>query len=49
VPISFQFRLETLSQQLALAKSETERVCNELTAKSEEYANYRRTKHAEFV
>lgn len=44
-----QFKLETHAQQLALAQSETERVSTELTAKSEEYANYRRTKHAEFA
>ncbi|KAG6376921.1 hypothetical protein JVT61DRAFT_953 [Boletus reticuloceps] len=46
---STKFKLETFSQQLSLAQSEADRVNNELTAKSEEYANYRRTKHAEFV
>ncbi|KIJ62559.1 hypothetical protein HYDPIDRAFT_93869 [Hydnomerulius pinastri MD-312] len=46
---SNKFKLETLSQQLSLAQSETERATTELTAKSEEYARYRRTKHSEFV
>ncbi|KAI6009008.1 hypothetical protein BKA83DRAFT_648805 [Pisolithus microcarpus] len=45
----FGFKIETLSQQLGLAKDETARVTTELTSKSEEYARYRRTKHAEFV
>lgn len=44
-----KFKIETLSQQLGLAKDETARVTTELTYKSEEYARYRRTKHAEFV
>ena len=38
-----------MSQQLTLTQSETERANIELTAKSEEYANFRRTKHAEFI
>ncbi|KAG8214434.1 hypothetical protein J3R82DRAFT_9457 [Butyriboletus roseoflavus] len=46
---STKFKIETLSQQLTLAQSETVRVHTELTAKSEEYANYRRNKHAEFI
>lgn len=46
---SFQFKVETLSQQLTLAQSESERANTELAAKSEEYANYRRSKHAELV
>ncbi|KAG6372684.1 hypothetical protein JVT61DRAFT_7447 [Boletus reticuloceps] len=37
------------SQQLSLAQSEADRVNNKLTAKSEEYANYQRTKHAKFI
>ncbi|KAG9315951.1 hypothetical protein JVU11DRAFT_3605 [Chiua virens] len=46
---STKFKLETLSQQLSLAQSESERANSELVAKADEYANYRRTKHAEFV
>ena len=45
----FQFRVDTLSQQLTLAQAESERITTELTTKSEEYARYRRSKHAEFV
>ncbi|KAI6139407.1 hypothetical protein BKA82DRAFT_25515 [Pisolithus tinctorius] len=44
-----KFKIETLSQQLGLAQDETARVTTELTSKSEEYARYRRTKHAEFI
>lgn len=47
--MNLQFKLESLSQQLQLAQSEVERVNNELSTKSEEYGNYRRTKQAEFV
>ncbi|KAG9308009.1 hypothetical protein JVU11DRAFT_2179 [Chiua virens] len=46
---STKFKLETLSQQLTLAQSETERASSELTAKADKYANYRRTKHAKFI
>lgn len=45
----FQFKLDTLSQQLTLAQAESERTTAELIAKSDEYALYRRSKHAEFV
>lgn len=44
-----KFKIETLSQQLGLAQDETARVTAEVASKSEEYARYRRTKHAEFV
>ena len=46
---SSQFKLESLTQQLELAKSEAERSAAELAAKSEEFAKYRRTKHAELA
>ncbi|KAJ3826801.1 hypothetical protein EV361DRAFT_893712 [Lentinula raphanica] len=46
---STKFKLESLTQQLSLAQSEVERVNSELTTKSEEYSNYRRTKQAELV
>ncbi|KAF9220879.1 hypothetical protein BS17DRAFT_786120 [Gyrodon lividus] len=49
IETSTKFKLDTLSQQSTLAQSETERANAELAAKSEEYARYRRTKHAEFV
>ena len=38
-----------MTQQLELAKSEAERSSAELAAKSEEFAKYRRTKHAELA
>ncbi|ESK95244.1 filament-forming protein [Moniliophthora roreri MCA 2997] len=44
-----KFKLETLSQQLELTKSESERLNGELATKSEEFAQYRRTKQAELV
>ncbi|KAI6151410.1 hypothetical protein EDD17DRAFT_1636802 [Pisolithus thermaeus] len=46
---SNKFKIETLSQQLSLAQDETARVTAEVASKSEEYARYRRTKHAELV
>ncbi|KAH7885445.1 hypothetical protein F5I97DRAFT_1885511 [Phlebopus sp. FC_14] len=46
---SNKFKIETISQQLALSQSDNERTTAELTAKSEDYARYRRTKHSEFV
>ncbi|KAF8827808.1 hypothetical protein HHX47_DHR4000286 [Lentinula edodes] len=46
---STKFKLDSLTQQLQLAQSEVERVNVELTTKSEEYGNYRRTKQAELV
>ncbi|KAF8843385.1 hypothetical protein BDN67DRAFT_924393 [Paxillus ammoniavirescens] len=48
IETSTKFKLDTLSQKITLAQSETERTTTELTAKSDEYARYRRTKHAEF-
>ncbi|KIK98776.1 hypothetical protein PAXRUDRAFT_823499 [Paxillus rubicundulus Ve08.2h10] len=49
IETSTKFKLDSLSQQITLAQSETERSTAELTAKSDEYTRYRRTKHAEFV
>ncbi|KAJ3867488.1 hypothetical protein EV359DRAFT_34396 [Lentinula novae-zelandiae] len=46
---STKFKLDSLTQQLHLAQSEVERINVELTTKSEEYGNYRRTKQAELV
>ncbi|KAJ3814062.1 hypothetical protein F5876DRAFT_73301 [Lentinula aff. lateritia] len=46
---STKFKLDSLTQQLQLAQSEVERVNVELTTKSEDYGNYRRTKQAELV
>ncbi|KAL0058021.1 Protein mlp1 [Marasmius tenuissimus] len=46
---SSKFKLDTLSQQLELAKSEADRANTELVSKSEELAQYRRTKQAEIV
>ncbi|KAK7028127.1 Protein mlp1 [Paramarasmius palmivorus] len=44
-----KFKLETISQQLELTKSESERLNVELVSKSEEFAQYRRSKQAELV
>lgn len=46
---TFQYKLDSLSQQLALAKEESERATNELNQKSDEFSRYRKAKHAEFV
>ncbi|KAL0960729.1 hypothetical protein HGRIS_005754 [Hohenbuehelia grisea] len=46
---STKFKLESLTQQLELARAEAERTSTELSAKSEEFSKYRRTKHAEYV
>lgn len=46
---STRFKIDSLTQQLQLAKDESERTSNDLIAKSEEYSKYRRTKHAEFA
>ncbi|OSD07459.1 hypothetical protein PYCCODRAFT_1456277 [Trametes coccinea BRFM310] len=46
---STKFKLESLSQQLELARGEAERTSAELAAKTEEFAKYRRTKHAELT
>ncbi|KAI0953616.1 hypothetical protein AcW1_007790 [Taiwanofungus camphoratus] len=46
---STKFKLDSLSQQLQLAKEEAARASEELTAKTEDFAKYRRTKHAEFA
>lgn len=44
-----QFKLDSLTQQLQLAKDEAERTSADLLAKSDEFAKYRRAKHAELV
>ena len=44
-----QFKVETLSHQLQLAKDENERTNSELSKKTEEYSLYRRDKHTEIV
>ncbi|CAL1712475.1 unnamed protein product [Somion occarium] len=44
---SNKFKLESLTQQLKLARDEVDRLTADLTAKTEEYANYRHQKHAE--
>ncbi|KAI0699945.1 hypothetical protein C8T65DRAFT_709807 [Cerioporus squamosus] len=46
---STKFKLESLTQQLELAKAEAERSAAELATKSEEFAKYRRAKHAELA
>ena len=45
----FQFKVDSLTQQLQLSQAEAERNASELTSKSEEFAKYRRSKHAELV
>ena len=47
--LRLQFKMETLSQQLSLAQAEAQRASSDLTAKTEEFANYRRAKHAELA
>ncbi|PPR07761.1 hypothetical protein CVT24_003711 [Panaeolus cyanescens] len=42
-----KFKIDSLSQQLQLAQAEVERTNEELTTKTEDFAKYRRTKHAE--
>ncbi|CAA7262954.1 unnamed protein product [Cyclocybe aegerita] len=44
---STKFKIDSLTQQLQLSQGEAERVNNELNAKTEEFAKYRRSKHAE--
>ncbi|TFY64347.1 hypothetical protein EVJ58_g2677 [Rhodofomes roseus] len=44
-----KFKVDSLSQQLKLSQEHAERMSSDLNAKVEEYANYRRTKHAEFA
>ncbi|TFK40767.1 hypothetical protein BDQ12DRAFT_679995 [Crucibulum laeve] len=46
---SNKFKVESLTQQLQLAQAEAERTNAELTIKTEEFAKYRRTKHAEIT
>ncbi|KAI0330460.1 hypothetical protein GY45DRAFT_1323591 [Cubamyces sp. BRFM 1775] len=46
---STKFKVESLTQQLELARGEAERIAAELAAKTEEFAKYRRTKHAELT
>ena len=45
----FQYKLDSLSQQLALAKEESERAISELNQKSDEFSRYRKAKHAELA
>lgn len=42
-----QFKIDSLSQQLQLSQTEAERTNIELSSKTEEFAKYRRMKHAE--
>ncbi|KAF9483517.1 hypothetical protein BDN70DRAFT_873831 [Pholiota conissans] len=42
-----KFKIESLSQQLQLSQAEAERANSELSTKTEEFAKYRRMKHAE--
>ncbi|KAJ3503028.1 hypothetical protein NLJ89_g8615 [Agrocybe chaxingu] len=44
---STKFKIDSLTQQLQLSQGEAERVNNELNAKTDEFAKYRRSKHAE--
>ncbi|KAI0758624.1 hypothetical protein BC629DRAFT_1444031 [Irpex lacteus] len=43
------FKVESLSQQLNLAQTEAQQASSELAAKTDEFANYRRAKHAELT
>ncbi|KAH9056279.1 hypothetical protein EDB87DRAFT_1637584 [Lactarius vividus] len=43
---STKFKLDSLTQQLQLAKDEADRTSKELAKKSEDFANYRHEKHA---
>ncbi|KDR82878.1 hypothetical protein GALMADRAFT_58080 [Galerina marginata CBS 339.88] len=42
-----KFKIESLSQQLQLSQAEVERTNSELSSKTDEFAKYRRIKHAE--
>ncbi|KIM43182.1 hypothetical protein M413DRAFT_9931 [Hebeloma cylindrosporum] len=42
-----KFKIDSLSQQLQLSQTEAERANTELSSKTEEFAKYRRLKHAE--
>ncbi|KAF8967178.1 hypothetical protein BDZ97DRAFT_1917117 [Flammula alnicola] len=42
-----KFKIDSLSQQLQLSQTEAERTSSELSTKTEEFAKYRRMKHAE--
>ena len=44
-----KFKVDSLSQQLQLSQEHAERMSSDLNAKVEEFANYRRTKHAELA
>lgn len=46
---STRFKIDSLTQQMQLAKDEAERTSKDLTEKTEEYSRYRRTKHAELA
>lgn len=45
----FQFKVQTLEQQLELAQKTSESYSAEVTSKSEEFSKFRREKHAEIV
>jgi nucleoprotein TPR len=42
-----KFKIDSITQQLQLSQAEAERNASELTLKTEEFAKYRRSKHAE--
>ncbi|KAH9936573.1 uncharacterized protein B0H18DRAFT_974482 [Fomitopsis serialis] len=44
-----KFKVDSLNQQLQLSQEHAERTSNDLNVKVEEFAQYRRTKHAEFA
>ncbi|EGN98500.1 hypothetical protein SERLA73DRAFT_169454 [Serpula lacrymans var. lacrymans S7.3] len=44
---SNKFKVDSLTQQLQLSQTETERATKELNSKVEEFAKYRRSKHSE--
>ncbi|KAF8158177.1 hypothetical protein B0H34DRAFT_444170 [Crassisporium funariophilum] len=46
---STKFKLDSLAQQLQLSQTEAERTNVELTEKTEDFAKYRRAKHAEMA
>lgn len=47
--IGGKFKIDSLTQQLQLAQAEAERANVDLTTKTEEFAKYRRAKHAEMT
>ncbi|EIN12937.1 hypothetical protein PUNSTDRAFT_97919 [Punctularia strigosozonata HHB-11173 SS5] len=46
---STKFKIDSLAQQLQLAQSEVQRTSTELSSKTEEFAKYRRARHAEIT